>query len=191
MSHACCQGALQSSLAAVFRQITAGQSGPCRLACPVWHQTLAPWPSMIIHKHNKAEWPMPTGLSSLARTLAPWPSAIGHKAQTCQLALHRQMRDRHTNESHMAVVGPSQMEWHHWQACRLSPTYAAASTMTGDTSITHHVGPRPQQGWPVSRPPLPVPLQSRGGGTSATLLDLPEHMPCLTCIQHQPPPASM
>ena len=128
------------------------QSGPCRLACPVWH-----------------------------RTLAPWPSAIGHKAQTCQLALHRQMRDRHTNESHM------EMEGHHWQAHRLSPTYAAASTMTGDMSITHHVGPRPQQGWPVSRPPLPVPLQSRGGGMSATLLDIPECMPCLTCVQHQPP----
>ena len=79
------------------------------------------------------------------------------------------------------------MEGHHWQAHRLSPTYAAASTMTGDMSITHHVGPRLQQGWPVSRPPSPVPLQSRGGGTSATLLDIPERLPRLTCVRRRPP----
>ena len=115
---------------------------------------------MISHKHNKAEWPMPTGLSSLAPD--PGPMALCNRPQSPNLPIStpQTMRDRHTNESHMA------MEGHHWQACRLSPTYAAASTMTGDTSITHHVGPRLQQGWPVSRPPLPVLLQSRGGGMS-------------------------
>src|SRR6266481_1242235 len=160
MSHVRCRGALQGSLAAVFRQITAGQSGPCRLACPVWHWTLAPWPSTISHKHNKAEWPMLTGLSSLAPD--PGPMALCNRPQSPNLPIStpQTMRDRHTNESHMV------MEGHHWQAHRLSPTYAAASTMTGDTYITHHVGPRPQQGWPVSRPPLPVLLQSQGGGMS-------------------------
>src|SRR6266481_5101317 len=81
MSHVCCRGALQGSSAAVFRQITAGQSDLCRLACPVWHQTLAPWPSMISHKHNKAEWPMLTGLSSLAPD--PGPMALCNSPQSC------------------------------------------------------------------------------------------------------------